>query len=132
MIIRVFLVVVLFGHFALAVQPPGVDVPRVRQLPPYPPPDPSIYKHQVMKLNYNGSGAGSFWVYEPTGPKPKQAPLIVFIPGWTGANPINYGAWFDHLVKQGNIVIYVPYMDSPATPFSTFTDTAQMGEQMVH
>ena len=131
MIIRIFfLVVVLCGHCALAIQPPGVDVPRVRQLPPYPPPDPSIYKHQVMKLNYNGTGIGSFWIYEPTNPKPKQAPIIVFIPGWTGVNPINYGAWFDHLVKQGNIVVYVPYMDSPTTPFAQFTDNAQMGEQM--
>ena len=132
-IIRVFfLVVVLFGHIAFAVQPPGVDVPRVRQLPPYPPPDPSIYKHQsVAKLNYGGTGIGSFWLFEPDDPKPEQAPLIVFIPGWTGVNPINYGAWFDHLVKQGNVVLYVPYMDATwATPFATFADNAEMGEQM--
>lgn len=133
MIIRVFFwVVVLFGHVAFAVQPPGVDAPRRRQLPPYPPPDPAIYKHNtVAKINYGGSGVGSFWLFEPDDPKPEQAPLIVFIPGWTGVNPINYGAWFDHLVKQGNVVLYVPYMDATwATAFATFTDNAQMGEQM--
>jgi hypothetical protein len=133
MIIRLFfLVAVLFGYCAFAVEPPGVDVPKERQLPPYPPPDPSIYKHQgVMKLNYGGSGVGSFWVYEPINPKPKQAPLIVFIPGWHGVNPINYGAWFEHLVKEGNIVVYVPYTNATgSTPFAKATDNAQMGEQM--
>ncbi len=105
--------------------PPGVDVPSVRQLPPYPPPDPSIYKHRtVTKLNYGGTGKDSFWLFEPDDPKPKQAPLLVFIPGWTSTNPVNLGAWFDHLVKQGNIVAYLQYQDSALTPLAEMPDNA--------
>jgi hypothetical protein len=78
-----------------------------------------------MKFNYNGSGVGSFWLFEPTDPKPIKAPIIAFIPGWSATNPVNYGEWFDHLVKQGNIVLYLSYMDSPLkTPFHELTDNA--------
>lgn len=106
-----------FAQAASGVTPPGVDAPSRRQLPPYPPPDPAIYKHNaVVKLNYGGTGKDSFWLFEPDDPKPEQAPLIVFIPGWTATNPINLGVWFDHLVKQGNIVAYLQYQDSAVSP----------------
>jgi hypothetical protein len=111
--------VCFFAQAAFGVTPPGFDAPRVRQTPPYPPPDPSIYKHRtVTKLNYGGTGKNSFWLFEPDNPKPKKAPLLVFIPGWTSTNPVNLGAWFDHLVKQGNIVAYLQYQDSALTPLS--------------
>jgi hypothetical protein len=60
--------------FGASETPPGVDAPRVRQTPPYPPPDPSIYKHHsVAKFNYGGTGKDSFWLFEPDDPKPEQA-----------------------------------------------------------
>jgi dienelactone hydrolase len=40
---------------------------------------------------------------------PASAPLVVFIHGWGGMNPLYYGAWLDHLVKRGNIVVYPRY-----------------------
>ena len=131
--IRYFLLFLLFTlglsvilpKLALAIEPPGVDIPRRRQLPPFPPPDPSIYKHAaVLKSNYGGIGIGTFWIFEPADPKPKKAPVIAFIPGYSVENPINYGAWFDHLVKQGNIVLFISYMETARTRFNDLTDNA--------
>jgi pimeloyl-ACP methyl ester carboxylesterase len=36
-------------------------------------------------------------------------------------NPMYYGAWLDHLVKRGNIVIYPRYQGSVLTPIKDFT-----------
>jgi hypothetical protein len=36
-------------------------------------------------------------------------------------NPLYYGAWIDHLVKRGNIVIYPRYQASLLTPITEFT-----------
>ncbi|MBD3181839.1 alpha/beta hydrolase fold domain-containing protein, partial [Candidatus Poribacteria bacterium] len=49
------------------------------------------------------------WIFEPYEPKPDTAPLIVFNHGWLGINPKIYGAWIDHLVRRGNIVVYPRY-----------------------
>jgi pimeloyl-ACP methyl ester carboxylesterase len=48
------------------------------------------------------------------------APLIVFLHGWGATNPAVYGAWIDHLVKMGNIVVYPRYQKDFRTPTSDF------------
>src|SRR4030095_1182318 len=80
-----------------------------------PPPQPKCGpggKHQphasVIKNKY-GKGSKEYWIYEPDSPKPASAPFIVFLHGWGGTNPLYYGAWLDHLVKRGNIVVYPRY-----------------------
>jgi pimeloyl-ACP methyl ester carboxylesterase len=47
--------------------------------------------------------------------------VIVFLHGWGGMNPLYYGAWLDHLVKRGNIVIYPRYQASLLTGITEFT-----------
>jgi pimeloyl-ACP methyl ester carboxylesterase len=47
--------------------------------------------------------------------------VIVFLHGWGGMNPLYYGAWIDHLVKRGNIVIYPRYQATLLTSLKDFT-----------
>lgn len=104
--------------------PAGVTLPP-RLAPIYPPPDPSLYRHtQVVKSNYGGTGIGSFWIYEPDAPRPDKAPVIAFVPGWTAMNPLHYGAWIEHLVRRGNIVLFLEYQDDSTTPMEEMTGNA--------
>ena len=73
----------------------------------------------VIKNRY-GTGAKEYWIYEPDAPKPTTAPVVVFLHGWGGMNPFYYGAWIDHLVKRGNIVIYPRYQGGLLTPREDF------------
>ena len=73
-------------------------------------PGGSQYLHGDVLKNRYGKGGQEYWIFEPDSPKPRTAPVIVLLHGWGGMNPLYYGAWIDHLVKRGNIVI------SPGTP----------------
>src|SRR4030095_8631655 len=92
-----------------------------------PPSQPSIgpggkqYPHSSVTKNRYGTGAREYWIFEPDSPKPRTAPVIVFLHGWGGMNPLYYGAWLDHLVKRGNIVIYPRYQATLLTPIKEFT-----------
>lgn len=80
--------------------------------PPSQPPDGpggSNYSHGGVKQTRYGFGSREFWIFEPTDPTPKDAPLIVFNHGWSAFFPIAYKAWVEHLVKRGNIVVYPRY-----------------------
>ena len=73
----------------------------------------------VTKKRY-GTGGQEYWIFEPDSPQPRTAPVIVFLHGWGGMNPLYYGAWLDHLVKRGNIVIYPRYQSTLLTPIKDF------------
>lgn len=94
---------------------------------PSPPNQPSAgpggkqYAHANVIKNRYGKGAQEYWIFEPDTPKPSSAPLIVFLHGWGGMNPLYYGAWLDHLVKRGNIVVYPRYQATLLTARSEFT-----------
>lgn len=60
-----------------------------------------------------GSGAEAVWIFEPESPKPKTAPVIVFLHGYTGVDSRVYGGWIEHLVRRGNTVVYPVYQDTP-------------------
>lgn len=76
--------------------------------------------HASVNKNRYREGAKEYWIYEPDGPKPRSAPVIVFLHGWGGTNPLYYGAWIDHLVKRGNIVVFPRYQSSILTPRAHF------------
>jgi pimeloyl-ACP methyl ester carboxylesterase len=42
--------------------------------------------------------------------------LIVFNHGWGVTNPRVYGAWIEHLVRRGNIVVYPSYQEQWRNP----------------
>ncbi|HET9712314.1 MAG TPA: alpha/beta hydrolase, partial [Pyrinomonadaceae bacterium] len=79
------------------------------------------YLHSSVTKNRYGKGGHEYWIFEPDSPKPRSAPVIVFLHGWGGMNPLYYGAWLDHLVKRGNIVIYPRYQQNLLTGISEFT-----------
>jgi len=84
-------------------------------------PGGSQYSHTSVIKNHYGNGGQEYWIFEPDSPKPRSAPVIVFLHGWGGMNPLYYGAWIDHLVKRGNIVIYPRYQASLLTALKDFT-----------
>ncbi len=79
------------------------------------------YLHAAVTKNRYGTGGKEYWIFEPDSPRPRTAPVIVFLHGWGGMNPLYYGAWVDHLVKRGNIVIYPRYQSTLLTPIGDFT-----------
>src|SRR6185369_8826078 len=79
------------------------------------------YLHSSVIKNRYGKGGTEYWIYEPDSPKPRTAPVIVLLHGWGGMNPLYYGAWINHLVKRGNIVIYPRYQANLLTPIKDFT-----------
>src|ERR1041384_6025813 len=79
------------------------------------------YVHSSVIKNRYGKGGTEYWIFEPASPKPRTAPVIVFLHGWGGMNPLYYGAWVDHLVKRGNIVIYPRYQATLLTSIKDFT-----------
>jgi acetyl esterase/lipase len=79
------------------------------------------YVHAGVTKNRYGKGGEEYWIFEPDSPKPRTAPLIVLLHGWGGMNPLYYGAWIDHLVKRGNIVVYPRYQANLLTPVRDFT-----------
>jgi hypothetical protein len=72
-------------------------------------------------------GVGGFWIFMPDKTQKNPMPVVFFFPGWAASNTINYGNLFDHMTKKGVIVAYIPYMNSMATPFSTFEKNAAKG-----
>jgi acetyl esterase/lipase len=57
-----------------------------------------------------------YWLFEPASPTLSEAPVVVFVHGYGGYNPMIYGAWIRHLVRQGNIVIYPRYQKNLFSP----------------
>jgi pimeloyl-ACP methyl ester carboxylesterase len=78
------------------------------------------YAHAVVTKHRYGKGGQEYWIFEPDSPRPRTAPVIVFLHGWGGMNPAYYGAWVDHLVKRGNMVIYPRYQANLLTPIKDF------------
>ena len=94
-----------------------------RATPPVQPstgPGGKQYAHAKVTKNRYGTGNQEYWIFEPDTPKPVTAPLVVLIHGWGGMNPLYYGAWLDHLVKRGNIVVYPRYQATLLTPVKDF------------
>src|SRR5262249_36300820 len=79
------------------------------------------YAHAGVTKNRYGNNGTEYWIYEPDTPRPASAPLIIFLHGWGGTNPLYYGAWIEHLVRRGNIVVYPRYQKNLLTARSDFT-----------
>jgi dienelactone hydrolase len=71
-----------------------------------------------------GEGDLQYWLYEPAGPKPESAPVVIFNHGWSAMTPGGYRGWIDHIVRRGNIVIYPRYQASLRTKPDKFNNNA--------
>ncbi len=81
------------------------------------------YPHRTVKKYEIGEGPRSYILFEPADPKPDLAPIVVFNHGWLAMNPGVYGAWIDHLVRSGNVVIYPRFMETE-TPVNHYLPNA--------
>ena len=68
-----------------------------------------VYPHKSVNAQSFGTGARSYWIFEPASPSPARAPVVVFHHGWLAVNPGVYGAWIEHLARSGRIVIFPRY-----------------------
>ena len=97
--------------------------PAMKPSPPKQPangPGGAEYPHRSVKETEYGEEGQQYWIIEPAQPAPKNAPLVIFLHGWTAMTPDTYRGWVDHLARRGNIVIYPRYQAkllSPATEF---------------
>ena len=78
----------------------------------------------MIKRQEFGRGARSYWLFEPAEPTPGIAPVVVFHHGWFAVNPAAYGAWIEHLVRSGQIVIFPRYQADGLTPAADFLHNA--------
>jgi acetyl esterase/lipase len=81
---------------------------------------PPTYPHKAVRRVELGEGPRSYWLFEPAEPTPEVAPVVVFNHGWFAVNPGVYGAWIDHLVRKGRIVIAPRYQRDWSTPPANF------------
>jgi len=82
------------------------------------------YAHAAVAKLHIGLGADACWLYTPAEPVPLTAPVVVFLHGWGGMDPVSYGAWIEHLVRKGSIVIYPRYQADLLTPPGEMTEHA--------
>jgi dienelactone hydrolase len=73
------------------------------------PPHGGVRRYEI------GQGPRSYWLFEPDKPRPESAPVVVFLHGWFAVNPGFYGAWIDHLVRNGHVVIFPRYQNDVGT-----------------
>ena len=79
-------------------------------------PGSATYQHDSIVIYDYAKKQDGYWLFEPALPRPETAPVIVFIHGYGGYNPMIYGQWIRHLVRQGNIVIYPRYQKNMTMP----------------
>jgi dienelactone hydrolase len=90
---------------------------RARRDEPEPP-------HGGVRRYEIGLGPRSYWLFEPERPRPEAAPVVVFLHGWFAVNPGFYGAWIDHLVRTGHVVIFPRYQNDIGTMPQDFLPNA--------
>ncbi len=82
------------------------------------PPHGGVRRYEI------GLGPRSYWLFEPDRPRPDEAPVVVFLHGWFAVNPGFYGAWIDHLVRNGHVVIFPRYQNDVGTMPQDFLPNA--------
>ena len=79
-------------------------------------PGGSTYSHDSVAIFDYADDPDGFWMYQPESPKPKEAPVIIFLHGYGAYNPMIYGKWIQHLVRKGNVVVFPRYQKNLISP----------------
>src|SRR4051794_17337125 len=99
---------------ALAATPAGAAVTQ----PPQPKSGPgSNAAHAGSRVHAGGSGNDAWFVFEPTGPRPKSAPLAVVMHGYYQF--AGYDSMYElirHTARRGSVVIYPRWQTGVAAP----------------
>lgn len=78
------------------------------------------YPHGAVRMSSYLDGGERYWLFEPMEPRPELAPLVVFVHGFGQMNPKAYGAWIEHLVRRGAVVLYPKYQADFTTDAERF------------
>lgn len=79
----------------------------------------------VVKRGLGTAGAGTFAFYK-SGPAPKEGrPVAVFLHAWGATDPQYYGAWIDHLARNGWLVLFPRFQEANKTRPADATANAQ-------
>lgn len=88
------------------------------------------HTHASVDVMTLGDGAQRVYVFLPAEPAVHGAgPMVFFHHGWQGMDPKNYGALIDHLVREGNVVLFPVYQDSDETSPQTVVRAAAEAER---
>jgi len=79
--------------------------------------------HAALTKSIHGEGVHEYILFEPDEPRPESAPVVVYLHGWGATSPKAYGAWIDHIVRRGNVVVF-PRYQKLITPMDRFTPNA--------
>jgi pimeloyl-ACP methyl ester carboxylesterase len=88
------------------------------------------YRHAKVVDTRQGHGGTQCWIFEPAAPTPTNAPVVIFLHGWSAMYPSLYDRWIIHLVRRGNIVIYPRYQGYLATLAREFTSNTVTAVQL--
>ncbi|TXN83419.1 alpha/beta hydrolase [Methylobacterium sp. WL8] len=68
-------------------------------------------KLTIVKRAVGRTGASTF-VFHAVGAAPAEGrPVVVFLHGWGATNPQSYGAWIDHLARNGWVVLFPRFQE---------------------
>ncbi|MFD0938855.1 alpha/beta hydrolase, partial [Methylobacterium trifolii] len=65
----------------------------------------------VVKRALGRSTASTFAFYAAGAAPATGRPVVVFLHGWGAVNPQSYGAWIDHLARQGYLVLFPRFQE---------------------
>lgn len=72
-------------------------------------PGSNNYIHSEINIHDHSETPKGYWMYTPKEVGEGPIDVIVFMHGYGAMNPMIYGGWIKHLVKQNNVVIFPRY-----------------------
>src|SRR3954463_4986266 len=82
--------------------------------PPQPADGPGGVGDRKMTITKRllGRGTASSFAFYAAGVAPEAGrPVAIFLHGWGVVNPQSYGAWIDHLARQGWLVLFPRFQE---------------------
>lgn len=67
--------------------------------------------YQDILVSTVGSGEKRAYIFQPDADNLSKLPVVLFLHGWRGTNPKNFGALIDLMVRRGAVVIYPVYQE---------------------
>lgn len=84
----------------------------------------ALESKEPLTLLTEGQGAQRTYIVFSEQDKSLNRPLIIFLHGWEGMNPMNYAAMIDHFARRGAVVMYPVYQEDAKTPPQQVTENA--------